>query len=223
MPRRLLLVRSGSTLEHERGRLVGTSDPPLSERGRAELEALRHHWEWADYLCSSPARRARESAAILAPGARVQLEPAFGPMNLGRWQGLDAESIRQSDPIAYADYEAGEPSAPPPHGETHDALRARIADGLVRLLARARISPLVVSHAEVIREIAWRLAGARLPAGRPAPAEMLLLTREASGVFRMGRASSDPEPLRSPLERGGLSDGDDPLPERHIGHLELRL
>jgi len=219
--RRLLLVRAGSTPVHERGVLVGTADPAPSERGRAQIEARRRHWEWADFVCASPSRRARESAAILAPHVRIELEPAFGPMNYGRWQGLEPEEIRARDPIAYADYEAGELAAPP-NGESGEALQARVANGLAQLLALARLSPLVVSHAEVIREVAWRLAGARLPAGRPAPAEMLLLTRDASGAFRMGRASSDPDPLRSPLERAGLSDGEDALPERHIGHLEIR-
>lgn len=68
-----------------------------------------------------------------------------------------------------------------------------------------------MSHAEVIREVAWRLAGARLPADRPAPAEMLLLSRVADGAypFRMGRVSSDPEALRSVLEREGLSGVED--------------
>ncbi|HEU4427286.1 MAG TPA: histidine phosphatase family protein [Myxococcota bacterium] len=221
MLRRLLLVRAGRTLAHERGQLVGAADPPLSERGRAEVEALRRHWEWADFVCASPSRRARESAAILAPNVRIELEPAFGPTSYGSWQGLDPEAIRARDPIAWADHEAGISPAPP-DGEPAEALRARVAKGLARLLALARLSPLVVSHAEVIREVAWRLAHVRLPLGRPDPAEMLLLTRAPSGAFRLGRASSDPDPLRSPLEREGLSSGEDPLPERHIGHLELR-
>ena len=220
--RRILWVRAGRALAHERGQLVGIADPPLSERGRAEVEALRHHWEWADFVCASPSRRARESAAILAPTARVELEPAFGPTSYGSWQGLDLETIRARDPIAYADYEAGTAPAPP-DGESAEALRARVARGLARLLALAHLSPLVVSHAEVIREVAWRLAGARLPRGRPRPAEMLLLTRAPSGAFRLGRASSDPDPLRSPLEREGLSSDEDEIAERHIGHLELRL
>ena len=220
--RRLLLVRAGSTAAHAGGRLVGTTDSALSARGRAEILERRRHWEWADFVCASPARRAHESAAILAPNARIALEPAFGPMNYGSWQGIDPLTLRQRDPIAYADYEVGAESAQPPNGESFDALRLRVASGLARLMMLPRLSPLVVSHAEVIREIAWRLAGARLQHARPEPAEMLLLTRDAAGAFRLGRASSDPDPLRSPLERTGLS-GDEPSePERHIGHLEIR-
>lgn len=222
MSRRILLLRAGTTAAHEAGCLVGGADPPLSPLGRAQVAERRHQWEWADVVVVSPSRRARESAAILAAAAQVTIEPAFAPLDLGRWQGLRSELVAQRDPIAFADWQAGSPLAQPPGGEALSSFRIRVADGVARLLRNGRVSPLVVSHGEVIREIVALLSGELLARGRPAPSELALLTRGARDRFHLGRNSSDPEPLRSALERCGLSGVGEWRPERHIGHFELR-
>jgi broad specificity phosphatase PhoE len=222
LARRLLLVRAGATSEGERGRLVGAADPPLSALGHAQIRELARHWEWADALVSSPARRAWESAAILARGAAVRVDSAFRPLDVGRWEGLLPAEAADVDPIAFEDWEAGLPTGWPPRGEDPLAFRARVADGVSRCIRSGWVSPLIVCHGEVIREIARACADTVLPPGRPAHGELLLLTR-TNGRFRCGRASSDPEPLRSALERTGLSAAPPGARERHVGHLELRM
>jgi probable phosphoglycerate mutase len=216
---RVVLVRAGTTRDHEAGRLIGALDPPLSATGRAEVEARRRHWEWADAVWSSPAQRACDTARLLAPEADVRIDAALGPLDLGTWQGRTREELAAAEPIAFAEFERGLQAAP--RGEPLEALRARLRQFIVRLAVTGPISPLVVSHARVIRELVWELSGSSLPEGRPAPAELVLLTRRSDGSLRLGRSSSDPEALRSPLERTGLS-GSDFSDERHTGQLELR-
>jgi hypothetical protein len=81
---------------------------------------------------------------------------------------------------------------------------------------------LVVADGGVLRILAERLLERPLPEGRPHPGEMALLTRRESG-WHLGRRSSDPEPLRSPLERDGLSGTGDFGPEHHVAPLQIHV
>ncbi|MFI5318308.1 MAG: histidine phosphatase family protein, partial [Myxococcota bacterium] len=190
--RRLLLLRAGETAAHAAGRLVGTEDPGLTAFGRAQIEERRHQWEWADYVATSPFRRARESAAIFTGGAQAAVEASFGPLDFGRWQGVPLDKNAERDPIAFADWRAGRPTAQPPGGESLDNFRTRVAEGIERLFRAGRSAPLVVCHGEVIREIVEQLTGEVLSRESPAPSELVLLTLGPDGRFRLGRPSSDP-------------------------------
>jgi broad specificity phosphatase PhoE len=189
--RRIVLVRAGAAEGPARER-VDAIDAPLSDAGRSAIRERLRHWEWADAVVSSPLRRARQSAQILAREAPIGLLPELAARRRGDESPIDFE--------------------------------ARVRRALVALARGRSISPLVVTHGSVIREIVAQLADAPIPDGRPHPAEMVLLTRTRGGKFRLGRRSSDPEPLRSPLERHGLSGSGsgDGEPERHVAHLEIR-
>jgi broad specificity phosphatase PhoE len=215
---RLLLVRAGST-QGPRER----DDPALSDAGRREIAALRRHWEWADHVVASPLQRAHESASILCRNRAFDVDPRLRPVERGRYAGLAPEELQAQDPVVFEEWAAGDDHAAFPHGETRCEFRLRVRDALAALASRPEASVLVVAHRDGIREIAAALAGAALPAGRPAVAELALLTRDADGRWRPGRRSSDPPPLRSELERTGLSGVGDPWDGDHVGSLELRI
>jgi len=215
---RLLLVRAGGAAgPREDG------DPALSDAGRREIAALRRHWEWADRVVASPLRRALESASVLCRDRAFDVDPRLRPIERGRYAGLAPEELRAEDPVVFEEWVAGEDDAAFPHGETRREFRLRVRAVLAELASRPEASVLVVAHRDGIREIAAALAGAPLPAGRPAVAELALLTRDVDGRWRPGRRSSDPPPLRSELERTGLSGGGDPWDGDHVGSLELRI
>ena len=216
--RRLVLVRAAHAAgPRERG------DPPLSERGRDQMEALLRRWEWAERVVSSTLRRARESASILSRGLPVGLDPDLAPLDRGRLAGLSPEELRARDPATFEDWRSGREDLAFPGGDTRADFRARVGRALEGLRSGPWFSVLVVSHGETIRELVERLAGTPLPEGRPRIGELALVTRDADGRWRLGRRSSDPEPLRSPLERTGLLGSSDPLDDRHVAPLELRL
>lgn len=221
-PLRVLLLRAGVTTDHLGDCLVGTDDPPLSPLGRTQVAERRLQWEWADYVATSPFRRAFESASIFTSGARAAIYASLGPLNFGRWQGVPRTSVAELDPIAFADWQAAVPTAQPPGGESMENFRTRVADCVQRLFRTGARSPLVVSHGEVIREIVEQLSGEVLSRQSPAPSELVLLTQAPGPRFRLGRASSDPDPLRSPLESTGLSALGIPSTGRSVGHFELR-
>ena len=92
-------LRHGSTAWNEEGRMQGRRDVPLSDRGRAEVEAWRTGMSEASPIpksapwYSSPLRRAVETAEILS-GAPPQCEPALIEMDWGDWEGFRLDELR---------------------------------------------------------------------------------------------------------------------------------
>ena len=101
---------------------------------------------------SSPQRRARESAGILAFrfGLAVELVPAMDEIDVGDWTGKGFDELTQDD--AWAHWNAARGSARPPNGETMRALQRRVVAHLEQLRDdNSESTLLIVSHAEPIR------------------------------------------------------------------------
>ena len=101
---------------------------------------------------SSPRRRARQSASILAQrfGLAVEIVPAVDEIDVGDWTGRAFEELKQDE--AWARWNTARGSSRPPNGESMTALQRRVVDHLEQLrddTSEARL--LIVSHAEPIR------------------------------------------------------------------------
>ncbi|HWH23378.1 MAG TPA: histidine phosphatase family protein, partial [Candidatus Limnocylindria bacterium] len=94
----LLLTRHGHTVRSEPEQYLGqTVEAPLSDRGRREAELLRARLEGVplDRIVTSPLGRAVETAAILAVGRQLEVEPdeRLSELDYGAWEGLTVEQI----------------------------------------------------------------------------------------------------------------------------------
>jgi probable phosphoglycerate mutase len=169
----LVLVRHGATAHTAEKRFSGGlagSNPGLTDEGRAQVR------EVADWLApldeavaavvSSPVRRTRESAEILAERLGVDLveEPGFAEMEFGTWDGLTFAEVREQQPdqlerwLGNLDVAAG-------GGESFRELEKRVLDGLQRLLERyAGRTVLVVSHVTPIKTLVAHAVDAPLSA-----------------------------------------------------------
>lgn len=164
---RLLLVRHGEA-ELPPGVLCGSLDPPLSAAGRARIERLRGRLAGAPLAAAyaSPARRAAESAALLAAphGLAVGLVPALREVDFGALEGLTFEEASARHPETCAAWLARPHEVVFPGGEGFAAVRARAVRAIARLLRRhAGSTILVVAHGGVNRALladALGLAGA---------------------------------------------------------------
>ncbi|WSJ20104.1 bifunctional RNase H/acid phosphatase [Nocardia sp. NBC_01327] len=155
-PTRLLLLRHGQTELSVERRYSGRGNPPLTELGRAQAAAaakmLANKGNIAA-IVSSPLGRARETAeaAGRALGLPVRVLDGLIETDFGAWEGLTFPEAAQQDPELHARW-LGDPSVPPPGGESFDQVRERIEAvrrDLVSLYPGANV--LVVSHVTPIK------------------------------------------------------------------------
>jgi len=139
---RLVLVRHGEA-ESAAGRFCGRYDPPLSELGRSQAEALRPLAVPALY--TSPARRAVETADAIATGATVVDD--LREVGFGEADGLRYDEAAARWPELYAAWLETPTKVTFPAGEEFDAFRRRVLGALDRI----DLPAVVVTHGGVIR------------------------------------------------------------------------
>ena len=124
---KLWLIRHGSTALNEAGRYQGRLDGGLSETGRASLRP-------ADFrpaqLIVSPARRARETAAILFPEMEQRVVQDLREMDFGAFEGLSWREM-ENDP-AYRAWVDGGCLGRCPGGEDRAGCSARVCAAFLR-------------------------------------------------------------------------------------------
>ncbi len=100
-PTRVYLVRHAETTWNAEGRLQGSLDAPLSERGMRQLSRLTESLRGVPLvaLYSSPLSRARECADAIgaACGLAVRLVDEFREMDQGEWEGRRVDEVVASD------------------------------------------------------------------------------------------------------------------------------
>jgi broad specificity phosphatase PhoE len=152
MPTTIVLVRHGETDWNRENRFQGHADEPLNDAGRGQArqiaETLRSEPIAAVY--TSPLRRARETAAIVA--RRLGLEAheleALREIDVGDWQGLTIDEVKARFPeFADVNWRSGWSG-----GESHDELAARVVAALLDLGRRHPDASVVgITHAGPIR------------------------------------------------------------------------
>lgn len=165
----LFLVRHATTAASQSGLNLGQrTDAPLVEAGRAlaaragaairaELEAIAHG---ELRLVTSPARRCRETAEIVAaavgrPGLEAASDPRLWEIDYGAWEGLSADACRARDPQLRAAWEADPYATSTPGGESGSDVAERAFAALAPieewLASEREAAAIVVSHNHVVR------------------------------------------------------------------------
>jgi alpha-ribazole phosphatase/probable phosphoglycerate mutase len=154
---RLIFVRHAEPHDEMRGRVYGSTDVELSERGRRHAEeiAARLVSEPVAAVYSSPLRRA---VATAGPLARVRgVEPIvvadLREIDFGELEGLTVAEAAERYP-AEAQWMTAPTGASFPGGESVAALRERAVRAAQEIAARhAGETVVIFSHAVVIRAI----------------------------------------------------------------------
>jgi broad specificity phosphatase PhoE len=160
----VLFIRHGQTDWNHALRWQGHRDIPLNETGIGQARAL------ADRLATMPIRaiyssdlkRAAMTAAIVAEA--MGLEPVYDPLwrerDVGRFEGLTGNEVRQLFPDLVADLDRD--IFAPPEGEDDPALRRRADNAFAGLLAKhPGESVAVVSHGGLIGAVVANVLGLR--------------------------------------------------------------
>lgn len=159
----LVLVRHGEASHSTTPGGLGLPDPVLSATGRAQAHALREQLpaQVGAVLCS-PARRARQTAEILAQahGLLPQSLEAFGERRLGAWAGLSPQQV-QARYLALAAQRVTEQwLQAPPGGEPIAEVARRVSQGLQLLRQRHAGGVVVLVTHGLVTQLVWALAGA---------------------------------------------------------------
>ena len=186
--KKLILVRHGDTLGESSIRYHGRNDVELSEVGREQMRrAARQIGESEiDMVVASSLSRARESAAIAAPGLPMALEDDFREVHFGCWEGLTAREIEALDPELFSQWQSSvhRGGFDYPEGEARIAFCQRVHRAIDTWVATGARTLLVVAHKGVIRVAVEHLTGSPLVDGEPALGEVLALESDASHGWR---------------------------------------
>jgi probable phosphoglycerate mutase len=150
------LARHGETDANAEGRVQGSLDPPLNERGREQARELADRAQALGIraLYTSQLQRARETAVIV--GERLGLEPRvdarFAESFRGEWEGRLIAEIKDEDPDGWAGSLAVEPAFRFPGGESLEEHGARVEAALADV-ADGPLPALVICHGGSIRRV----------------------------------------------------------------------
>lgn len=161
-PIRLFVARCGATEWDEAGRLQGATDLPLSETGRAALDAeiaglskATVGAEISQVLCAAD-EGSEQTARLLAKrvGGKVKVLPGVAEMNLGLWEGMLRSDFEERYPRAWRQWREDPASVVAPQGESLVEARARIIGALASQIERLKGG---TASAVVVRPIAFGL------------------------------------------------------------------
>lgn len=172
-PTTLVLVRHGVTAHTVDKRFSGGltgSNPALNDDGRAQVRSTA---EWlapmkddVARVITSPVRRARESAEIVAEvlGATTETEDGFEEIDFGTWEGLTFAEVSERYPDEL-DAWLGSLDRGPGGGESFRSVAERVVAARDRVLASYPGGTVVVtSHVTPIKVLVADALGAPLEA-----------------------------------------------------------
>jgi alpha-ribazole phosphatase len=162
----LLIIRHGETLWNKEKRFQGSTDIPLSDKGRAQARRVAEFLadKPLDAIYSSPLQRALVTANTVAEGhgLEVRLVNDLQEINVGEWSGKTWPEIRRIWPELERRWsEDPYSSDPPPGGEVYRDFQNRCIRALDEIAGAHEDSEqvAVVCHGGVIRAVMNELLG----------------------------------------------------------------
>ncbi|MCC7447602.1 MAG: histidine phosphatase family protein [Anaerolineae bacterium] len=164
MATRITLIRHGETAWNVNGRWQGHAAVPLNDQGRDQAarlgEKLRPIADEIAAIYASDSLRTRQTANIIAARINRQVipDPRLREIDLGEWQGLTVEEVRQWDGERLAHVQADSFNIPRPGGESFSVVADRALNALHEIVEQHKDQHvLVVSHGGTIRSILIKL------------------------------------------------------------------
>jgi broad specificity phosphatase PhoE len=174
---RQYLVRHGESVSNLEGRVQGQADVELSDSGHAQARQVA---AWSRALAeaaaeggsltigeiwSSPLKRARETAAVIAAavGLPVMVEERLCELHAGIFQGHLWADLEAAFPEEVARWRSGDVHYVIPGGESRAQLAARGRAALETLAARDTPGMIVVAHGGVLTAALGSLIGREHP------------------------------------------------------------
>jgi 2,3-bisphosphoglycerate-dependent phosphoglycerate mutase len=169
----IVLLRHGESVGNVESRWQGQSDYPLTDKGRAQARALSLRWQTEkrtfDRIFSSPLRRAKETAEVIAEDLQIPLEtdPIWMERNIGAVAGMAVDEVNRQ--LAREKFNTPFSPAVGDEGEGDWALFIRAGQALHGLLLHPPGRYLVVSHGGILNQLMHAIVGITPSAGQSGP------------------------------------------------------
>ncbi len=152
---RLYLIRHGQSTWNAENRVQGHSNPPLSPKGRGQIEKLipRLKREKVEKIIASPLKRAHESARILAKGLAIPCHTQKGLMeiHLGAWEGKRPEEVNRLYNNGYQKWLKAPSKIRIPKAETIAKFRRRAVKAFAEIVAsETKERVVLVTHGGIL-------------------------------------------------------------------------
>jgi len=145
---RIVLIRAGETDFDEQGRIKGTLDVPLNERGANEIrEEVPAFAELAiETLYASPCQSAQQTAEVIGRelGLKVREVEKLHNVDHGLWHGMLIEEVKQRQPKVYRQCQDRPETVCPPQGEPLAAAQQRVGEALEKIVRKHRTGTVAI-------------------------------------------------------------------------------
>lgn len=135
---------------------IGVTDIPLNEEGFEQAEKLKRYFSDKNIkaIYSSPLIRAKETAEIIANNKiKVEIRNDFSELNMGKWDGMTFEEIKQKYPDEYIERGNDFENYIVEGGESMSMCRDRALAQLWNIINNSTDNIIIVAHAGVNRLI----------------------------------------------------------------------
>lgn len=140
----IYLIRHGKTEANEKHLYCGSTDLPLSEMGKAELQNLRYDIRNIRFLTSGM-KRANETLQSLFGDVPYKIEPRFREVDFGVFEMHSYEELK--DTPDYQAWLTGDNEGNvPPHGESGAQMKERVLAAFDEI----REDTCIITHGGVI-------------------------------------------------------------------------
>lgn len=158
----ITLLRHGESVGNAESRWQGQAEFPLTERGRAQAQALAERWKkekvFFDHIISSPLSRTKETAEILAStlNLKIKFDDLWLERDNGQFSGLTAQEVKGNftQPEFHNPY-----TSVGGDGEGDWALFLRAGQALHNLLKLEPARYLIVSHGGLLNQVMHAMVG----------------------------------------------------------------
>jgi broad specificity phosphatase PhoE len=166
------LARHGQTAYNLERRFQGQMQVPLDQTGIAQAHDLAERASAIDFgaLWSSPLRRARETAEIVAAriGLPIQQDARLMETDAGDWTDRSFAEIQAQTPELFEGFADGDPAFAFPGGESFAEQGVRVGAAIAEI-EQGKLPALVVCHGVVIRIALFQRAGHRVALAERVP------------------------------------------------------
>ncbi|MBB6698413.1 histidine phosphatase family protein [Clostridium algidicarnis] len=160
----IYIARHGETKWNIEGRMQGFKDSDLTQKGVSDAKSLGESLKDIDFDCiySSPLGRALDTAKYIRQDDNIKiiLDDSLKELNLGLWEGMTHEEIKEKYPLQYNNFREHPESFESQGGESFLEIIKRVEDGLNNIIKdENHENILIVTHTCVIKAISIIVKG----------------------------------------------------------------